>query len=46
MARIDIMEDKEYQSKRDIGAQLDGVIRDMLSWWENVKFQRANNLDE
>ena len=24
-----------------MGVQLDGIIRDMLSWWENVKYQNS-----
>ena len=25
---------------------MDGVLRDVISWWENVKYQNSINLDE
>ena len=31
-------ETDDNQNKRDMGIQLDGVLRDILSWWENVKY--------
>ena len=38
MTRIFNQESEDTQSKRDMGLQLDGVLRDVLSWWENVKY--------
>ena len=33
------LEDQDdNKTKQDLGSQLDGVLRDLLSWWENVKF--------
>ena len=29
---------KKLAEDKNKGIQLDGVLRDILSWWENVKF--------
>ena len=29
------------QDDKNKGTQLDGVLRDILSWWENVKYQNS-----
>ena len=34
-------QDDEEKEDKNKGNQLDGVLRDVLSWWENVNYQNS-----
>ena len=34
-------EEDEAKEDKNKGSQLDGVLRDVLSWWENVIYQNS-----
>ena len=46
MKKFNQEENEDNSTKADMGTQLDGVLRDILSWWENVKYQNSINLDQ
>ena len=39
--KSDEKEEDEAKDDKNKGSQLDGVLRDVLSWWENVIYQNS-----